>query len=181
MARVEEAPQGSRGSRPVVIVIATLLATLALAAAAVGGYLLGEDSGEGELDAGRAAEAARQGRIEAARELTTGRRRAARLEGRKKGYELAYRMALRTTRERVAAGGPRNCGDAIKDAPTVAKIRAQGISCAIALAFGRGVRDCKQLEGQCQDYTCSAVAIGYEQSEFTCRRGEVTIRFLSGV
>lgn len=106
----------------------------------------------------------------------------AKRQGRKSGYDDAYRRAFRSTRAKVAVQGPHNCGDAkVDDTPSIVKVRAEGIGCATALEFAKGARSCQNLEVECQGYACSVVATGYEESEATCRRGGITIRFLSGV
>ena len=171
-------PQGA-GSRPWAVALATVVVITALAAGGVGGYLLGISSGPDLKKAGNAGTA--DGRLAAAAELTPAARRAAKRQGLRSGYSVAYKRAVKTTAARVAAGGPHNCGDSkTGNAPFVSKVRAEGAGCATALEFAGAARSC-DLDGPCQGYACSSVATGYEEGETTCRRGAITIRFLSGV
>jgi hypothetical protein len=155
--------------------------TLLALGAAASGYLFGDKAGE-DLAQARATGLS-QGRARAAQELTDSDRAKARRVGRKSGFKVAYRQAFRTTRARVAQGGPRNCGDVqVADTPSIGKVRAENISCAVALAFARDTRTCTGDTGTpCHGYTCTVTLTGYEESEFTCRRANVTIRYLSGV
>lgn len=172
-------PRGADRTRPWVAAVAAVVVTLALIAGGIGGYLLGTDSGR-DLKAARSGGTA-DGRSKAAGELTTRKRRAAKRQGLKSGYSIAYKRALKTSESKVAAGGPHTCGDSkTSDSPFVSKVRAEGVSCATALGFASGARSCS-LDGPCQGYTCSNVATGYEEGETTCRRDAITIRFLSGV
>jgi hypothetical protein len=174
-------PPGDRAFRAWQIAALSVTATLIAVAAAVSGYVVGGDAGE-DLDQARAV-GARTGRARATSEFTEHDRSNARREGRRSGYRIAYRRAFRTNRARVARGGPRNCGDAqVSDTPSIAKVRGENISCAAALTFARETRNCQGDTGTpCQGYSCTTVETNYEESEFTCRRGSVTIRFLSGV
>lgn len=173
------AKQGG-GPRAWVVALTAVLVTLTVVGGALGGYVIGRGSGP-ELAKARA-EGARAGAAKARARLTPAKRKAARRQGLKSGYRVAYRRALRTTKKKVAAGGPRNCGDAAtNDTPSISKVRAEGVGCATALEFARSTKSCQDPTRGCGGYQCSTVTTGYEEGEFTCRRGSTTIRFLSGV
>ncbi len=168
------------GPRPWAVALAAVLSTLVAGAGAADGYLLGRESGPDLAKVRDAGE--RAGVAKARSELTPAKRKAARREGLKSGYRVAYRRAFRRTKKKVTAAGPHNCGDAaVSDTPSVAKVRAEGVSCATALEFAKSTRSCQDITQGCNGYQCTTVATGYEEGEFTCRRGAITIRFLSGV
>ena len=58
------------------------------------------------------------------------------------------------------------------------KVRAQGVSCASALAFVLG---CQTSAPGCEGYSCKSMSIAWEQSEVTCTRAGTTIRYVTGV
>jgi hypothetical protein len=174
-------PDGTGDSRSGVRRVG-LIAVVVLAAvgAAAGGYVIGKGSG---VDLSRArAEGVREGRGLAAASVDPGAVRSARRAGRRAGYRRAYSKSFAQSKERVLAAAPQVCGDVrTTETPSLAKVRAQGVSCESARNFVSGALDCGGLDGECQGYTCEAVSIAWEASEITCTSGQAQIRFITGV
>lgn len=173
----EEAGGSRRGVRRFGLIAIVVLAAVG---AAAGGYVIGERSG---VDLGRArAEGVREGRALAAASVDSGSVRSARRAGRRAGYQRAYSKSFAQSKERVLVPAPQACGDVrISETPSLAKVRAQGVSCESARNFVSGALDCGGLDGECQGYTCEAVSIAWEASEVTCTSGQAQIRFITGV
>jgi hypothetical protein len=156
------------------------LVVLAAGGAAAGGYVMAEAAG---VDLSRAhAEGVREGERLAAARVDRGAIRSARRTGRRASYQRAYRKSFAQAKERVLAAAPQACGDVrTSETPSLAKVRAQGVSCDSARNFVSGALDCGDLAGECQGYTCEAVSIAWEASEITCTSGQARIRFVTGV
>jgi len=160
-------------------VLATLAVVLSVAGGAAG-YVLGSRAGA-DL-AGARLDGQREGERLAAAQLRPRDLRRAQRAGEKAGRRAAYGPANSAARNREIAAGPQACGDArTSETPVIAKVRAQGIGCAPALNFARQSLRCGNLEQECNGYSCSALSTGWEESEITCRSGERTIRWLTGV
>ena len=159
-----------------------LIAVVVLAAggAAAGGYVIGAAAG---VDLSRAhAEGVREGQRLAAARVDRGAIGSARRSGRRASYQRAYRKSFAESKERVLAAAPQACGDVrTSETPSLAKVRAQGVSCDSARNFVSGALNCGDLGGECKGYTCEAVSIAWEASEVTCTSGEAQIRFITGV
>ena len=172
-AQVEPTRRAGRGAIVALVCVLVLLA----AGGAVGGYLLGSESGT-DLAAARA-QGVRQGeRLAAQRRDPAGLRRA-RAAGRREGYRRAYQPAFDSAKGQALAAAPKSCGDArSNETPTLTKVRAEGVDCPTALSLVRG---CQNYEAGCQGYSCDAVSIAWEASEVTCTSGGRTIRFITAV
>ena len=165
------------GFRRLAWIAAVVLAALG---AAAGGYVMGEVSGE-DLSRARA-EGVGEGRRLAAARVDQAAVRSALRDGRRGGYQRAYRKSFARSKTRVIAAAPQACGDVrTSETPSLAKVRAQGVSCDSARNFVSGALSCGGLEGECQGYTCEAVSIAWEASEITCTSGQAQIRFITGV
>jgi hypothetical protein len=177
-----EGPSVAHSSGPswvFALVLATVVVVLSLGGGAAG-YVLGSRSGA-DLERARA-EGQLEGERIAAGKLRPHDLRRARRSGERQGIKVAFDPAHRTAREREIAAGPQACGDArASETPVIVKIRAQGLDCPRALGFARESLQCPNIGNGCKGYSCDAVSTGWEESEITCRSGERTIRWLTGV
>jgi hypothetical protein len=167
----------SRGGAPRSALIA--VAVLAALGAAAGGYLIGQGSGA-DLDRAHA-DGVQDGRRLAAASVDPESDRSDRRAGRR-AADRAYDKAFAQAKAEVLAGAPEACGDvATSESPAIRSVRAQGVSCESARSFVSSARNCVDVVGECQGYTCENVQVAYEGREVTCTSGEAQIRYISGL